>query len=362
MTEIKTKPKATEASVQMAEEASAGAVAKFNTVRLPYHPAFEERFGVNLGAWKVLVEAIWPAAATVDSVAMALAYCKARNLDPFKRVVHIVPMWSKAAGGMVETVWPGIAELRTTAFRTGDYAGCDEPAFGPMIERTFKDNKGNVATVKFPEWCRITVHRVIKGVPCKFVGPKTVWTETYATVRNDSEVPNSMWESRPEGQIEKCAEAAALRRAFPEELGSVYAAEEMEGRIAGGDIHGVPIPKIEPPSPPPAPPAAPKVLDGEIVPPKAQVAPTASPKAPYPPKVKVEEAVWEPEFPGYKDLPNFYAWVDAMLNTVPVNMGIDALETFFNAKIDQHLSEIYPTDRDEVLGIYEKHRARFEPA
>jgi hypothetical protein len=39
-----------------------------------------------------------------------------------------------------------------------------------------------------------------------------------------------MWEKRPLGQHQKCALAASLRLAFPEDLGSDYAAEEMEGR------------------------------------------------------------------------------------------------------------------------------------
>ena len=44
-------------------------------------------------------------------------------------------------------------------------------------------------------------------------------------------MPNHVWERRPDGQLEKCAEAAALRRAFPEELGNEYTAEEMEGQL-----------------------------------------------------------------------------------------------------------------------------------
>jgi len=36
-------------------------------------------------------------------------------------------MWSIVAGKMIETVWPGISELRTTAFRTGQFAGMPVP-------------------------------------------------------------------------------------------------------------------------------------------------------------------------------------------------------------------------------------------
>lgn len=214
-----------------------GAVAILQPPRLPYHPAIEERFGVDKASWKALTEAIYPSAKTTDSVVMALSYCRARKLDPFKKPVHIVPMWSASAGGYVETVWPGISELRTTAFRTGQYAGCDETEFGPEIEQTFKGRvkvKGEwqdkSITLRFPEWARITVYRRGPGgEKDKYVGPKVRWLEAYACIGN-SELPNEMWENRTEGQLDKCAEAASLRKAFPEELGNMLAAEEMEGR------------------------------------------------------------------------------------------------------------------------------------
>jgi phage recombination protein Bet len=221
---------------QYDREASKGEVAIFSPPRLPYHPAVEEQFGVDKGQWKVLVEAIFPAAKSVDAIVMALTYCKSRSLDPFKRPVHIVPMWDSARGAMVETVWPGISELRTTASRTKGYAGCDEAQFGDRVTMTFSgrikekgDWKDAKVDVEFPEWCRITVYRVVDGQRCKFVGPKVSWLETYAT-QGASELPNKMWQERPEGQLEKCAEAAALRRAFPEEIGNELTAEEMIGR------------------------------------------------------------------------------------------------------------------------------------
>ncbi|MGJ2639770.1 recombinase RecT, partial [Salmonella enterica subsp. enterica serovar Paratyphi A] len=66
-------------------------------------------------------------------------------------------------------------------------------------------------------------------------------------------VPNSMWAKRPYGQIDKCVEAAALRKAFPEELANTYAAEEMEGRTIDHDV----AERRETPPKPPAPPVPP---------------------------------------------------------------------------------------------------------
>jgi hypothetical protein len=121
---------------------SKGQLVTLKPPRLPYHVAVQERFGIDRAGWKALVEAIYPNAETADAIVMALSYCRARNLDPFKRPVHIVPMWSSVAGKMIETVWPGISELRTTAFRTGQYAGLSEPEFGPAIERTSRAGPG----------------------------------------------------------------------------------------------------------------------------------------------------------------------------------------------------------------------------
>lgn len=204
--------------------------------RLPFDERIEERYGVDRSAWRALVEMIFPAAEDPNIIVLALSYCKQRGLDIFKRPVHIVPMYNKKLGKMVPTVWPGVSELRTTAFRTGQYAGCDAIEFGPEKTETFtgkvknKDGWETVSkTVTYHEWARLTVYRMVGGQRCPFVGPKVYWKEDYAD-QSGSGVPNRMWEERSSGQHEKVAEAAALRRAFPEEIGGEYAAEEMEGR------------------------------------------------------------------------------------------------------------------------------------
>jgi len=217
--------------------------------RLPYHPAIEERFGVSLTEWRALVDAVFPLAKESSSVILALSYCRARNLDPFKKPVHIVPMWNGALKRMVETVWPGIGELRTTAFRTGQYAGRDEAKYGETIKRKI----GN-AEMEFPEWCQVTVYRMLDGQRLPFPGPRVYWLESYSTSGKDDPTPNSMWKRRAFGQIDKCAEAAALRAAFPEEVGNEYAAEEMEGKILEGTVSSAGEVKI----------AAPKALASRL--------------------------------------------------------------------------------------------------
>lgn len=195
---------------------------------------------LDAGKWRVLCESVFPNAKTAESIVLALEYCRARNLDPFKRPVNIVPMYNKSLKRDVETVWPGINEVQVTASRTGKYAGMDSPQWGGDITKRFistipnyKNEDGNwekdkkiEIDVTFPEWCSVTVYRMVDGQKCAFTEP-VYWQEAYARV-GKSDVPNHMWAKRPRGQLLKVAKAFSLRAAFPEE--GEYTAEEMEGR------------------------------------------------------------------------------------------------------------------------------------
>lgn len=230
--------------------------------RLEYPPDAYECFNVDKTMWLALVESIFPLARTTQAVFMALAWCKARRLDVMKKPCHVVPMWNSALNREVETVWPSIAEVRITAFRTGCYAGADETVFGPTVEVLYEDQErpkrnaeeqqGKKPALKsisqrlaHPEWAQITVYRQLgSGVVAKFVGPKTYFREWYSG-RKGLKVPNERWCRAPWQMLEKCAEAAALRKAFPEELGDHFTAEEMEGKVI--DHEDTEGPEVEPP-------------------------------------------------------------------------------------------------------------------
>lgn len=171
----------------------------------------------------VLQSSLYPGAA-IGSVQMVLNYCVAAGLDPLQMPVHIIPIWDGKAKQMRDVVRPGIGLYRTQAARSGQYAGVTEPEFGDDVTETLEGVK-----VTFPKWCKVTVRRLLANGAVVDFTAKELWLENYATAKSDSTAPNSMWKRRPYAQLAKCAEAQALRKAFPE-FGSQPTADEMEGK------------------------------------------------------------------------------------------------------------------------------------
>lgn len=173
-----------------------------------------------------LKSSLYPGASDA-SVDLVLAYCRAAGLDPMQKPVHIVPMWDSKARETRDVVMPGIGLYRTNAARTGEFAGMTEPEFGPMVT----ERVGN-RECTFPEWCKVTVsRRLASGHIAQFTAVE-YWIENYAIKggKEQDQSPNAMWTKRPRGQLAKCAQAQALRMAFPEATGAMPTAEEMEGR------------------------------------------------------------------------------------------------------------------------------------
>lgn len=182
---------------------------------------------IDIAVWTTLKNSVFPGAKD-ESILLAVDYCKARKMDILKKPCHIVSMKVKDAETGSENwrdvIMPGIYEQRITAFRTGQMAGLDEPVFRNEID---------YLGVTAPEWCKVTVYRFINGERCAFSHTE-YFTEACATTevwenkqRTGKYRINSIWSKRPRGQLAKCAEAGALRKAFPDELGGVMTADEM---------------------------------------------------------------------------------------------------------------------------------------
>lgn len=219
----------------------------------------------------VLTRSLYPGA-DINSVKLVLTYCRAAGFDVMQKPVHIVPMWDRTTGSMRDVIMPGIGLYRTQAARGGEYAGVSEPEFGPEVT----ENLGGV-DITYPTFCKITVFRkIVGGAIAQFTAVER-WKENYAVKggKEHSIAPNAMWLRRPYGQLAKCAEAQALRKAFPE-IGSQPTADEMEGR------------DYEPVDVTPKPPVSmPKAID-EAAPISA---PTERPTSEPPPKVVQGEVV-----------------------------------------------------------------------
>ena len=89
------------------------------------------------------------------------------------------------------------------------------------------------------------------------------WLENYATSSKDTAAPNAMWKRRAFAQLAKCAEAQALRKAFPE-VGSAPTADEMEGKTFEETAKDI-SPARQPPPEPDAKPAYPDELLAENI-------------------------------------------------------------------------------------------------
>jgi phage recombination protein Bet len=175
--------------------------------------------------WTEQQEAVLRQSGISDEVTRAelsgfLHLCQRTGLDPFSRQIYLIGRYDKRKQRTVFTPQTGIDGYRVIAQRvTGQTAGtygyedtlwCD--ASGRWRDVWLSDEP--------PAAAKVIVIR--NGQKFSAVARFAEYAETWP----DGNL-KSMWAKMPSGQIAKCCEALALRKAFPHDLAGVYTAEEM---------------------------------------------------------------------------------------------------------------------------------------
>lgn len=175
--------------------------------------------------------------ATPHELELFLYQCKRTGLDPLAKQIYFQKYLDKKTGESKMTIITSIDGYRLIADRTGSYAGNDEPLFGEEKEIITKDGK-----IFVPSRAVCTVWKIVQGLRVSFSSTPAYWDEYYP-----GEYKGHMWRKMPHVMLAKCAEAAALRKAFPNDLSGIYIQEEME-QAQGDIITVIPEPKKQPSS------------------------------------------------------------------------------------------------------------------
>ena len=144
-----------------------------------------------------------------DELRLFAYACQRTGLDPFSKQIYAI----KRGGKM--TIQAGIDGLRAIAERTGQLDGS---------ETFWCGEDGQWADVwlgsKPPAAAKTIIHR--KGCQHPFTG-----TARFA----DYNAGQGLWSKMPAAMIAKCAEALALRKAFPADMSGVYSTDEMDQAV-----------------------------------------------------------------------------------------------------------------------------------
>ncbi len=167
-------------------------------------------------AQRDLIKRTVAAGTSEEEFELFVEVCRMTGLNPFAKQIYAIMRnagkdehghWVKRM-----TIQTGIDGYRLLAARTGALAGIDDAEY---------DDED----AKHPAWGRVTVWRLVQGQRMPFTA-KARWSE-YAATDKDEKL-TGQWGKMPYLMLGKCAEALALRKAFPAELSGVYTAEEME--------------------------------------------------------------------------------------------------------------------------------------
>jgi len=161
--------------------------------------------------------------ATDDELALFMHYCNKNGLDPLSKDVYFRKNRNNNGDATISFM-TSIDTFRARAELTGQYAGNDDPIFD---------------SEESPKKASVTVYKIVDGQRCAFTASAR-WDQYYP-----GEKQGFMWRKMPHLMLGKCAEALALRKAFPKQLGKLYVNEEMEQAevVSAPPAQATPTPK-----------------------------------------------------------------------------------------------------------------------
>lgn len=178
---------------------------------------------------------------TDQEVGMFLNLCRFQHLNPFLREAYLIKFGNQPA-----TIVTGKEAITKRAMRNPAYAGQQAGIVIYHPETGELEHRAGALLMRDEQlvggWAKV----FIKGfqVPIEAV----VSYDEYVGLKNDGSV-NGQWAKKPATMIRKVALVQALREAFPEDLGGLYASEEVgvdinEAAMAPIEIDQQPEPEI----------------------------------------------------------------------------------------------------------------------
>ncbi|MDT0270620.1 phage recombination protein Bet [Streptomyces sp. DSM 44915] len=149
-----------------------------------------------------------------------LHLCQRTQLDPFSRQIYLIGRYDRRAGRKVFTPQTSIDGYRVTAHRAAAKAG---HSLG-YEDTVWCDASGRWFDVWLSSEPPAAAKVVVVRDGQRF--PAVAKYSEYAQTNRDG-APIGLWTKMPATMTAKCAEALALRMAFPHDLAGVYTAEEM---------------------------------------------------------------------------------------------------------------------------------------
>lgn len=179
---------------------------------------------------------------TENEAQIAYRIARKRNLDVEARQIFFVVYESKGKRTVVSQT--SIDGFRLIASKTGKYGGSVSPKL------TIKDKSGNKLIISHEEYDPDETDHIISGtisvINTDFPQPQTATALFDSYCKKYNGIPTGLWATMPDVMILKCAEALALRKAFPQDLSGIYTSDEMDQAQNDNSVESISVQQIQP--------------------------------------------------------------------------------------------------------------------